>query len=316
MWREDVRKPNFFIVGAPRCGTTSLWSWLKAHPEIFMSTKKELFFFDADLRANGVTALSVGQYLRHFSAAGDQKKVGEATASYLRSQRAPTAIKAFNPGAQVIIMLRNPVDVMYSLYSSALYGLEPITDFEAALAADARREDRERLGYRDFTDFPDQVQRYLDLFGRENVHMIIYDDLKADPAAVYQNTLRFLGVRLGFNPEFVVMSPNQRVRNTRLQWTLVHPPRALRRIGAALLPSGLRSRIRRALLNCNVEARPRPPMDPELRRRLQRELEPKVEQLSKLLGRDLSGWYRDPSGESVDKCWRAGHPRSNQNPSL
>ena len=292
-----MRKPNLFIVGAPRCGTTSLWRWLKAHPEIFMSAEKELFFFDSDLRANGTKTPSLKQYLRHFSAAGDAKKVGEATASYLRSQRAPRAIKAFNAGAQIIIMLRNPVDVMYSLYGSALYGLEPITDFETALAADARRGDRERIGYCEFTDFPEQVQRYLDLFGRESVHTIIFDDLNQDPAAVYQNTLAFLGVRLGFNPEFVVMSANESVRNIRLQRALVHPPRALRSIGATLVPSGLRSRIRRALLNCNLEVKARPPMDPELRKRLQREFEPKVEQLSKLLGRDLSEWHKDPNGE-------------------
>jgi Sulfotransferase domain len=296
-----VRKPNFFIVGAPKCGTTSLWSYLKAHPEIFMSTEKELFFFDSDLRANAASAPSLKQYLRHFCSAGDVKRVGEATASYLRSQQAPKAIKAFSPAAQIIIMLRNPVDVMYSLYGSALYGLEPITDFETALAADARRGDRERIGYREFTDFPKQVQRYLDLFGGENVHTIIFDDLKQDPAAVYQNTLRFLGVRLGFNPEFVVMSANESVRNIRLQRALVHPPRALRSIGAALVPSELRSRIRRTLLNCNLQARPRPPMDAELRRRLQKEFEPKVEQLSKLLRRDLSGWDKDPNGESADR---------------
>jgi hypothetical protein len=291
-----MRRPNFFVVGAPRCGTTSLWSWLKAHPDIFMPAAKELFFFDIDLRGNG-TAPSLKQYLKHFSAAEDQKKIGEATASYLRSQGAPHAIKAFSPAAQIIIMLRNPVDVMYSLYGSALYGLEPITDFEEALATDARRGARERIGYREFTDYPDQVQRYFEVFGRENVHTIIFDDLKTDSAAVYANTLRFLDVRLDFRPEFVVMSPNRQVRNIRLQQNLVRPPRVLRRIGAVLVPSRLRRRLRYAMLNWNVEANPRPPMDPKLRRRLQQEFKLKVEQLSKMIGRDLSGWHKDPNEE-------------------
>jgi len=264
-----------------------------------MSAEKELFFFDSDLHANGA-ALSLAQYLWHFSAAGDQKTVGEATASYLRSRRAAKAIKAFNPAAQIIIMLRNPVDVMYSLYGSALYSLEPIADFAAALAADATRGSGERIGYREFTDLRSQVQRYLDLFEREKVHAIIYDDLKGDPAAVYRNTLRFLGVCFDFKPEFVVTGSNERVRNIRLQRTLVHPPRALRRIGAALVPSWLRSRIRYVLSSCNLEVSPRPPMDLELRRRLQRDFEPKIEQLSRLLARDLSGWHKDPGGERVD----------------
>ena len=296
-----MRKPNLFIVGAPRCATTSLWSYLKGHPEIFMSTEKEPYFFDADLWANEAWAPSLQQYLECFSAAGDQKKVGEATPSYLRSQCAPMEIKAFSPEAQIIIMLRNPLDVMYSLHSQGLrYGTEPVTDFEAALEADARRVGGELQGYREFTDFPEQVLRYFDVFGHENVHTIIYDDLKRDPAAVYQDTLRFLGVRLGFTPQFIILSANERVRNIRLQRTLSRPSRALRHL-SALVPSGLRPRIRRALFNCNLEVRPRPPMDLELRRRLQKEFEPKVEQLSKLLGRDLSGWCTDPHGGGDDR---------------
>ena len=291
-----MRKPNFFIVGAPRCGTTSLWSYLKGHPEIFMSSEKELYFFDADLRTDPATTISLEKYLRHFSAADDEKKIGEATPSYLRSPGAPKAIKDFSTTAQIIIMLRNPVDVMHSVHSGAVYGLEPITDFEAALAMDATRTGRERVGYRDLTDFPSQVQRYLDLFGGENVHTIIYDDLKRDPAAVYQDTLRFLGVHLGFTPQFIILSANERVRNIRLQRTLSRPSRALRHL-SALVPSGLRPRIRRALFNCNLEVRPRPPMDLELRRRLQREFEPKVAQLGNLIGRDLSAWYKDSNGE-------------------
>jgi hypothetical protein len=288
--KSRTLKPNLFIAGAPRCGTESLWSYLKNHPDIYMSAEKELYFFDADLWPKERPAPLLEQYLGHFSMACHQKVIGEATPSYLRSQRAPSAIKAFSPSAQIIIMLRNPVDVMHSLHSSALYCQEPLADFEAALQADSVRTGRELVGYREFTNFSEQVQRYLDVFGRENVHTIIYDDLKEDSAAVYQNTLGFLGVCPGFSPEFVVRGANEQVRNMRVQRFLMHPPGALRDASRALVPPSLRSRIRRALLNSNVVVRPRPPMDPELRRRLQKEFEPKVEQLSKLLGRDLSGW--------------------------
>jgi hypothetical protein len=259
-----------------------------------MSTEKEPYFFDADLWANEAWAPSLQQYLECFSAAGDQKKVGEATPSYLRSQCAPMEIKAFSPEAQIIIMLRNPLDVMYSLHSQGLrYGTEPVTDFEAALEADARRVGGELQGYREFTDFPEQVLRYFDVFGHENVHTIIYDDLKENSAAVCQNTLRFLGVRLDYAGAFPRVNLNRQVRSVRLGAILRDPPRPFRQISRALAPHWLRSRISRALLNSNLVARPRPPMDPELRRRLQREFEPKVEQLSKLLGRDLSKWARE-----------------------
>src|SRR5215469_6450999 len=130
-----MTKPNLFIVGAPRCGTSSLWTYLKGHPEIFMSAKKELYFFDRD-DIDSREGKSREDYLRHFPASSDHKKVGEATPSYLRSRHAPQAIKAFSPRAQIIIMLRNPVDVLHSLHSMALYSSEPIVDFAAALEAD------------------------------------------------------------------------------------------------------------------------------------------------------------------------------------
>lgn len=295
-----MRKPNFFIVGAPRCGTGSLWTYLKGHPEIFMSTPKELYFFDIDLREKSEPRFSMEQYLAFFSAAGNQKKIGEATPSYLRSQHAPKAIKAFSPGAQIIIMLRNPIDVMYSLHSSALEGFEPITDFEAALEADATRIGREQVGYREFTEFPEQVERYFGLFGRENVHTIIYDDLKRSSEAVYKDTLRFLDVSLGFTPAFTVMGANRHPRSLPLQRILVRPSRGIREIGRILLPRWLRGRMRGGLLNLNSAVRARPPLDPEFRKRLQNEFEPKIERLSKLLGRDLSGWCSEWSEDSAN----------------
>lgn len=263
-----------------------------------MSEEKELYFFDSDLWSREAWAPSLEQYLANFSAAADQKIVGEATPSYLRSQRAPTEIKSFNPEAQIIIMLRNPLDVMHSLHSQGLrYGTEPISDLEAALQADTKRVGRESLGYREFTDFPNQVQRYFDLFGREQVHTIIFDDLKDDPASVYQETLRFLGVGLNVAPGSTIANVNLQVRSARLQRILVHCPRTLRGISVALLPKRLLTRVSRALLNSNVVAKARPPMDPELRRRLQKEFAPEVHELGELLGRDLSAWVQGSNGD-------------------
>ena len=286
-----MAKPNLFIVGAPRCGTGSLWAYLKGHPEIFMSAKKELYFFDCDLQRSG--GMSTKEYLGHFAVASDHKKIGEASPSYLRSRCAPQSIKAFSPGAQIIIMLRNPVDMLHSLHSKALYCSEPIVDFAGALEADVTRTGREMIGYREFIDFPEQVQRYFDQFGRENVHTIIYDDLEANSKAVGQNTLRFLGVRQDIALEFPWVNSNEQIRIPYLEKVLCHPPPNLQRVVQALIPRQLRPRIQRRLSRLNATVRPRAPIDPALRMRLQAEFEPKVDQLSNLLGRDLSGWYKD-----------------------
>jgi hypothetical protein len=285
-----MTKPNLFIVGAPRCGTRSLWAYLKGHSDIFMSAEKELFFFDSDLREK--QKMSMDEYLGNFSAASSQKKIGEATASYLRSRYAAQAIKAFNPSAQIIISLRNPVDVMHSLHALGLYSREPITDFAAALEADALRTGREKIGYREFIDFPEQVQRYFDQFGRENVHIIIYDDLKADAAAVGRNMLRFLGVCEDSTLKFTRENSNRKVHSPRLEQVLYHPSPNLVRLGA-LVPRQIRRRVWGKLLGLNATIRPRKPIDPCVRKLLQEEVAPKVDQLSKLLDRDLSRWYKE-----------------------
>ncbi len=294
-----MKKPNFFIVGAPRCCTGSLWTYLKGHPDIFMPEKKELSFFNSDLWGTTERSPTLEGYLEHFSGVAHQIKIGEATPDYLRSRVAPAKIKAFCPEAQIIIMLRNPPDLMYSLYKMMLYDPEPLLDFEAALEADAARTGRRLIGYWEFTDFPSQVERYFKLFGRENVHTMIYDDLKANPGAVCQQVLRFLGVRTDYAAEFPWIHKNKEFRNERLGTMLADPPPYLRNLGHALVPRSLRSKIRQRLIKLNLVVRARPPMDPALRRRVQKIFEPKIEQLSELLGRDLSAWCKDsPTGAS------------------
>jgi hypothetical protein len=111
----SLKKPNLFIVGAPRCGTTTLWSQLKEHPEIFMSREKELYFFDSDLRA----------------------------------KHAPTEIKSFSPEARIIIMLRNPLDVMYSLHAQVCATAQnPSGALNSRFEADKKREGIESLRWR------------------------------------------------------------------------------------------------------------------------------------------------------------------------
>ena len=290
---RSLKRPNLFIVGAPRCGTTTLWSYLKEHPEIFMSREKELYFFDSDLWGRPEWAPTLEQYLAHFSSAGDRQRVmGEATPSYLRSKRAPTEIKSFSPEARIIIMLRNPLDVMYSLHAQALrYGTEPIGSFELALEADKKREDRKSVGYWTFTDFPDQVKRYLNLFGRERVHIVIFDDLKKDLGSVFQGTLHFLAVSPFMAPISGARNANLDTRIVGLQRILAQPPWTCKII-SRVLPKRLRIDIAHALSGWNLVERPRPPMQDEVKKRLQGEFQPKVQELSILLERDLTGWLQ------------------------
>src|ERR1700686_4114710 len=174
-----MRKPDFFMVGAPKCGTTALYRCLQAHPDIFVPERKEPHHFGTDLYSPTYVR-NLDEYLSLFAGAEEKKRVGEASVWYLYSKCAAAEIRAFHPHASVIMMLRNPVDMLYSLHSQHLYnGTEEIVDFADALSAEAdRKKGRrlpegvpavERLFYREVAKYRDQVGRYLRAFGSANV---------------------------------------------------------------------------------------------------------------------------------------------------
>lgn len=297
-----MRAPDFFIVGAAKSGTTSMFRYLGEHPEVFMPATKWINYFNVDL-PSPANCHSWGDYLAHFTGAGDAKRVGEASESSLYSRCAAAGIRKVCPDADIIIMLRNPVDMLHALHSQLLYsGVEDIEDFAEALGAEPGRKRGERLPppahhprqwlyYRDAARFAEQVQRYLDVFGRDRVHIILFDDFKADTAGVYAGALRFLGVDPGFRPAFDVHNANAAVRNRGLDRFMRRPPESVRRLVRAVLPAtGLRRRIVGRLRVLNTTHTPRPVLDAALRERLQREFAPEVARLGALIGRDLSHW--------------------------
>src|SRR5882672_7839349 len=128
-----IEKPNLFIVGAPRCGTTSMYDYLKQHPDVFMPEVKEPHFLGTDLTSSRFIR-DEGKYQALFATAKNEKRIGEASVWQLYSKIAAYEIKEYSPTARVIIMLRNPVDMMYSLYGQHIFsGDEEISDFEEAL---------------------------------------------------------------------------------------------------------------------------------------------------------------------------------------
>ena len=134
--KNKIKKPDFFIVGAPKCGTTALANYLGQHPDIFMAKQKESHHFATDLIPYDDYWRNRNHYLKIFQEAKENQIIGEASVFYLLSQEAAKNIKKFSPNAKIIIMLRNPVDLLYSHYFQAVYnGRETITDFEKALGA-------------------------------------------------------------------------------------------------------------------------------------------------------------------------------------
>jgi hypothetical protein len=194
---------------------------------------------------------------------------------------------------------------MYSQHSQLVFNQrEDLTDFGTALAAEEdRRAGRripkdairpEALFYRHSVLFADQLQRYFGVFGRDGVHVIVFDDLVADAAAVYRSTLDFIGADPDFEIDLSVYNPNRSARSGTLSRLVFAPPRPLRGAVGTLRRMPLAHRIRDALVNANSRAAPRAPMDADLRRQLTIEFRPQVAELGELIGRDLSPWS-DPA---------------------
>ncbi len=299
-------EPNFFIVGAPKCGTTAMHSYLAAHPQIYMSPLKEPTFFATDFDSPKFRLYRNPDTYRHlFKGAGSYPRIGESSVWYLYSQVAARNIHAFNPSTRIIIMLRSPAEVMYSLYAHFVYsGNETAPTFETALALEEVRKQGhgiprtmsqgmpEALYYREVVAFTDQVKRYFDQFGRDAVHVIIFDDFKTDTAAAYRATLDYLDVDRTFEPQFEQINPSHRIRSHRLHDGYNMLVRfAMLKLTARTWPVFSKLVIA-PLRTLNTYAAPRTPMNMTLRAELNARLLPDVERLSELLGRDLTHWCR------------------------
>jgi len=295
-----VKRPEVFIVGAFKAGTTALYEYLRAHPQLFMSVPKEPMYFGADLTPR-YRRMTEAEYLQLFEAAKADQRAGEASPWYLYSTSAAQEIHDFSAGARPIVMLRNPVDVMYSQHSQLVFNQrEDLTDFAAALAAeDDRRAGRripkdairpEALYYRHSVRFAEQLRRYFDVFGRDGVHIIVFDDFVAAAGAVYRSTLEFIGVDPDVEVDLSVRNANRTARSGLLSRMVFAPPRPLRGAVGTLRRVPLAHRIRDALVSANSRETKRVQMDAQLRRQLTVEFRPQVEELGELIGRDLSAW--------------------------
>jgi hypothetical protein len=312
-------RPDFLIVGAFKSGSTALYEGLRRHPQIFMPFHKEPLYFGDDLtRRYG--RYTEAEYLHLFDPAKPGQKAGEASTWYLYSVSAAREIHDFNPDMRIMVVLRNPVDVMYAQHSQLIYNvIEDIPDFAAALAAEPdRRAGRrippgpiniENLFYRHSVRFAEQLERYFDVFGRDRIHVMLWDDLRRDGASVVRGALDFLGVDSSLAAAPPTANENKRVRSPMLQ-RLIFAPRLLLPLAPFLRRFPLVRAIRTRMLAMNSEAQPRAPMDPALRRQLLDEFAPEIERLGRLVGRDLSAWLERDGSAAANQAPAATTPAS------
>ena len=228
---------------------------------------------------------------------------GEASTWHLYSEDAAANIKASNPDTRIVIMLREPVAMLHSLHLRRVYGgSEDLKRFEDALAAESDRRAGRRIPvrarnvkallYREVGSYSEQVERYFEAFGRDQVLVLLFEEFRADPARAYRAVLEFLGVDPEFHPDFQVVNAGLSRRSWRLQQLLLSPH--VVRAARFVVPVRLRPAVGRTWDRINSRGERPAPLDPAVARRLREELQPDVDRLAGLLGRDLSSIWPVP----------------------
>ncbi|ADE14476.1 sulfotransferase [Nitrosococcus halophilus Nc 4] len=291
-----MKRANFFILGAPKCGTTSLASWLSAHPQVFMTKPKEPNYFSKDIPFSH-RPRSLREYEQLFKAVESQHQaIGEASTAYLRSKEAVPAILRYNPSAKFIVCLRNPVEMVASVHMQLIkVGRETEMSLEQAWKLqETRRHSKEvsqvclesnDLLYVNICSLGEQMERLFKLVSRERVLVILLDDMKIDPRREYRRALDFLGVGDDGRSHFPVENARQVPRYPRLAQTL-------RAVGLMKAWIGFRkpTGIGKMIQSLNNQKPKDNTISPEMQAILQEFFCGDIEKLSQLLGRDLSHW--------------------------
>lgn len=233
------RVPNLFIVGAPKCGTTAWFEYLRTHPDIFFPDSKEDCFFAFDLPKFRFIH-SETEYSRLFAGSDGARVVGEASAMYLFSEAAANAIREYNAEAKILIFLREQEEFLPSLHNQFLREFsEEIEDFETVWRLSGRRPpgtipknclEPRTLDYAAMGRFREQIERYLANFPDDQVRVIRFRDWVADPRATYLEILDFLGLEDDGRRDFPPINQGMTYRSRSLTRLILVPPSPLRRL--------------------------------------------------------------------------------------
>jgi hypothetical protein len=281
-----VRVPDFFLVGAAKAGTTSLFQYLIQHPSIYIPDIKEPHYFSEYYDRGASYYNTIADYLRLFSACPEGALAGDASTSYLYSVTAAERIRELNPQAKIMAVLRNPVDRAYSFYWYNRRNFVEELSFEDALQKEPERITEGahyRFHYVRSGIYSPQVQRYIDAFGHGSVRIYLFEDLRDAPALV-RDIFSFLGVNAShFVDTHRQFNPSGPVRSPLLGRFLQNRFPRLRRT----FPGTART-VKHTLMRYNVKEPP--PMSATARRQLTRVFHEDILRLESMLDRDLSHW--------------------------
>ena len=283
-------KVGIFIVGTPKAGTTSLFHYLNAHPEIKMSSEKEPdYFSDKELYEQGLyyggsRIENLEKYNKLFSGGKEEKIMGEGSVSYLFYPQVPIRIKEYNPESKIIIMFRNPIERAFSHY---------LMDYRMGLTSDSFEtifDSKSGLNFQQYFllgNYSSQIKNYFEVFEKENIHIIWYSHFKKNTPFEVEKVFDFLNLKSTHSIDFnkvhnsFSMPKNNFIRK-------IYSAVWLRKILAFMFPPKLIKLVRKIIFREGNK----PKLQEDLRKKIQLYYQNEIKEMEQILSVNLSRWKK------------------------
>jgi len=283
------RWPNLFIVGPGKTGTTSLYEYLNAIPDIYMSQVKEPHYFTRVARSKMDPTSSLPdktKYLKLFEKVKDEKIIGEASTGYFATTLVPELIHEVSPDAYIIISLRNPIDRIYSGYLMGFYQGRYKQTFHDELEDFSRHgtklDGKASLLFRPYA-FSECSEQYLKKFGHKHVKILIFEEWIKDPKNTVNEILKFLGLNYTVKDDFQGKTHNPQTVPRGAITKRIISNRFIRKTGAKLFSDSTKEFLKRFIVKKDSKSQ----MNEEDRERLVKLYQDDVRKLEKILGREF-----------------------------
>lgn len=285
--------PNFLIIGTPKAGTTAIYHYLNQHPEIYFSPEKEPHFFSfiGEQKPHwGVKTLA--EYEKLFKAVTTEKAIGEASTWYLYSQSAAKQIRKYLPNVKLIIILRNPIERAYSSWAFRVQcGWESIIDFEQALQAEENRISNNYewdFHYLKTGFYYHQIQRYFNLFSKEQIFICTYDELKDDSPSLIQDIFNFLEVDNSFIPDTSIRHNQTQLPKNKIFNRFLTKSSCWKNIIKIFVPDNIRKKLQNKITITNQTSVPK--LSQKIKTKYTSLYEEDILKTSELSSIDVSQW--------------------------
>lgn len=297
-------KPNLFIIGAPKSGTTLLYEQLRTHQDIFMCIPKEPNYFCSDF-SNLQYVDSYKEYINLFrNCKSNVKVIGEASAWYLYSKSAIDNIYNFNKDAKIIVMIRNPIEVVLSLHSHFLFNFYEVENsFINAWKLQKERKngkfipkqckESRLLQYKDATKIGTQLEKLYTIFPDKQIKCILLEDYIEKKYLIYNEILEFLSINPGHQPSFKKINSEKTHKVLWINRILLNPPSLFRwlwkKVKNIFGPNIIRYADKIILLNTK---RSKNKFEKKIHKIVANEYDSEIMKMSKILNKDLTAWTK------------------------